>query len=613
MSAMNADHLASFMFPQFRLRRHSLMSSRPFDAKNKEEALARYTELSSSADPQDKLLALGGLVQFLNDVDSAFLPQCAEATDYLFLERLIRNGNSIKLYDAEVGDIKLHSELKEDPANLVQLGCAVLGVFAKVEGMKEKNELLDRIPALVSAFERFGNEAIRTDILESLQLLATVQKGADLILSPQCISTFIETIEKPTYHQSIYHLLAISLRHALPTTNSLPVLEVLSRIFGSTKDPVLITNLLSFFIAQFDTVAPPYSIHLPLYRVIKNLMLSKLDESTRTQTIILLSQILNHLGPTFLFSPPASEDKAKQMALITIRLASVGYQTQSETNTNQQRTIAELNILYITIAWLLSQVNDEDVSIGTERLSPDEILSIQSALSEAVNKVSLYLRSNYDQLLSTGQVVSRDVIDPVVRTSVKVIGAWLMEGSVETDELGVLEVLFALCLIGDIEMTTWAMRGIRGMILFTEEGETELMTHKEQFPKLLAEVVDNIGSNDEDVLVMVKEICIVFRILVQNQPLMMTQRSIRNFPEKMFGVFEVSVEEVRCAAQTEAVFLALEILLNLVEAEGEESGRELRDIIGKWIVRGKELLRVQRDEDAKEAVLALVSSLEEFV
>ena len=69
------------------------MSSTPFDAKTKEEALAKYTELSSSANPQDKLLALGGLVQFLNDVDPTFLLRCAQATDYIFLERLIRNGN----------------------------------------------------------------------------------------------------------------------------------------------------------------------------------------------------------------------------------------------------------------------------------------------------------------------------------------------------------------------------------------------------------------------------------------------------------------------------------------------------------------------------------------
>jgi hypothetical protein len=129
------------------------MSSTPFDAKNRDEALAKYKELSSSADPHSKLLALGGLVHFLADVDASFLQQCAEATDYLFLERLIRNGIFRSIPRTEERDIKLHSELKEDPGNLVQLGCAVLGVFAKVEGMKEKDEVLERIPALVLAFE----------------------------------------------------------------------------------------------------------------------------------------------------------------------------------------------------------------------------------------------------------------------------------------------------------------------------------------------------------------------------------------------------------------------------------------------------------------------------
>jgi len=301
------------------------------------------------------------------------------------------------------------------------------------------------------------------------------------------------------------------------------------------------------------------------------------------------------------------------MALITIRLASLGYQTRSDTDIDKQRIIAELNILYITIAWLLSQISETDIKIGNETLSPDEILSIQEALSAAVNKVSLFLRSSYDELLSSGQVVSKDVIDPVVRTSVKVVGAWFMEGSVENDELGLLEVLFALCLIGDVEMTTWAMRGIRGMILFTEEGETELMVHKERFPRLLDQVVEQIESRDQEVLLMIKEICIVFRVLVQNQPLLMTQRSVRNLPEKLLDGIKLSGEGVRCAVQTEASLLAMEILLNLVEREGEANVAKLKDLIRRWVVRGKELVKVQRGQDATDALLALVSSLEEFI
>jgi hypothetical protein len=411
----------------------------------------------------------------------------------------------------------------------------------------------------------------------------------------------------------MFQLFTLALQHASSTTNTAPALEVLAKIFAATKDPNLIYNLLSFFTTQYDTVEPPENLRIPLYRGVKNLMLSKLDENTRTQALILLSQILIHLGPTFLFFPSPSEDRAKQLALITIRLASVYYQTQSETTTDERRTIASLNILYITIAWLLSQsTGDTDIKIGAETLSPDEILSIQESLSAAVSKASLFLRTRHDQLLSSGKAVSRDVIDPVVRTSVKVVGAWLMEGSIENDELGLLEVFFALCLIGDVEMTTWAMRGIRGMIMFTEDGETELMTHKDQFPKLLNEIVRTLSSSEDEVLNMVKEICIVFRILVQNQPLMMTQRSVQNLPARLLDAFEVSGEEVKCAAQTEASLLALEILYNLAEdADSLETG-SLRSLIVKWLPRGRDLVCKQRGEDAKEALIELLSSLEAF-
>jgi hypothetical protein len=67
----------------------------PFNAQSREEALQQYTQLSSSPNPNDKLLALGGLTQFISEADESYLCQCAKVTDYEFLDRLIRNGTYI--------------------------------------------------------------------------------------------------------------------------------------------------------------------------------------------------------------------------------------------------------------------------------------------------------------------------------------------------------------------------------------------------------------------------------------------------------------------------------------------------------------------------------------
>jgi hypothetical protein len=70
------------------------MSTAPFDARTEEEALALYAQLSASHNPNDKFLALGGLVQFIPNADSSFLARCAAVTDYVFLDKMIRNGIS---------------------------------------------------------------------------------------------------------------------------------------------------------------------------------------------------------------------------------------------------------------------------------------------------------------------------------------------------------------------------------------------------------------------------------------------------------------------------------------------------------------------------------------
>src|SRR5437762_7452900 len=130
------------------------MSTTPFNAQTKEEALSQYAQLSLSPNPNDKLLALGGLIRFIQNADHSFLLRCAKATDYHFLDRLIRNGTTVVRDCADGLDVKLHDEGNGDAGQLSPLGCAVVGVFAKIEEMRGQNEVLDRITSLIYALEQ---------------------------------------------------------------------------------------------------------------------------------------------------------------------------------------------------------------------------------------------------------------------------------------------------------------------------------------------------------------------------------------------------------------------------------------------------------------------------
>lgn len=258
------------------------------------------------------------------------------------------------------------------------------------------------------------------------------------------------------------------------------------------------------------------------------------------------------------------------------------------------------------------------MEIAGERVTPDEILKIQEWLSAAAREVAGFLRVKYDDFRDSGRkVVEGDGDgDGVIRTAVKFVAGWLAEwggGSSEEEEesLGLLEVLLLLCSTRDVEIITWAMRGVKGMILYTESGEDELLTNKEQLWGLLDLVIEHLSkpTTTEEVMIMVREVCNVFRIMVDSQPLMISEKPIRSFPEKAYASFTPEkVEQARWEVQTKVSLLALEILLKIWESGVID--RQLRDSMRKWSVRVRELIRTEGHGDTKDDLMYLASALE---
>ena len=605
------------------------MSGSSFNAHSEDEALAQYAQLSSSPNPNDKLLALGGLIQFIqHSVDQSFLLRCAEVTDYYFLDKMIRNGICFVLKKSYFIDLKTSEELAAERGHFSQLAITVFGVFAKLDEMKARPQVLDRIPALLEAFGtqyvllcRINadqrDEVEQSDIVDTLQVLGTVQNGANFVLTPLSISILLKHIEsEPKILHEIFQLLLTVLKNASPTISPLALLEDLAHLFSITKSLTQIQELTTFFIVYFTTNSPAKSLYAPLYNGIKSLTLSKLDDATRAKTTILLSLLLNRIGPSFLFTPPPCSESAKQMAGITIHLTSAGVQTSinraSLTPMEIRLLIAELDILYVTTAWLLSSDEDEPPKIGNEKLNADEILRIQESISAAIRQTSLFLRGKYDNM-KAGQGTF-DASDPVVASAVKLVGEWIGEGGTSQDEeaLGLVEVFLALCSTLDTEIVTWSMSGLKGIVLYSDDGLGELMAHKDQLIPLLSLVLEHLeGKISDEAMLMVQELCNVFRILLGSQPLLLTEQTVKSFPLEVYNRLSVTVvDKITWAVRTEAAIFSLEILLKMGEEQSFDP--QFRELLRKWAIKVRELIRLQNREDTLEDLQYLAAALEKL-
>ena len=108
-------------------------------------------------------------------------------------------------------------------------------------------------------------------------------------------------------------------------------------------------------------------------------------------------------------------------------------------------------------------------------------------------------------------------------------------------------------------------------------------------------------------MMMIREICSVFRIMVDSQSLLITERTITSFPAELYGYLTTDrVDEPTWDARTEAALLALEILLKMAE----QGGNCDRLLIQKWLVKVKLLIRMQKRGETREDLEFLASSLE---
>jgi Neurochondrin len=553
--------------------------------QSKEEAFSRYAELFRSPDPNSKLLALGEFVfRVAKRSGKDDLLRCALATDFVFLDRMLRNG--IHLSREVDKDIKLHKDLNgSELKDLQAVAVSVLRVFAKLEEMIRRPEMYERIPALVlllkkEYFDRTEGTDFRDgksveEVLDTLLVLSTIPQAADLLLKPEVVSTLLEILPSASTsaQDCILKIFSSALQNASARIDSQSILKPIADLFATSKDLCLVSEIVPFLTQQFELVPPSPSLKAPLYQGLKCLALHKIEDETRVNVLILQGFLIIHLGFEFLFRH-TKDREAKIFALLSIRLASAGCQanlpllTPTTSRTDFRRLLAEMAIIQATTTWLLSQ-DDDTIEIGGTKLKPDEILQIQDWMVSAVRAISLFLRQRYDAVRMAGRPVTfEEQVDPIVRSAVKVVCGWYAEDAGD-EALGLFDVLLAVCITRDAELVAWAMSGIRGIIVHTDKGADELWTSKDVLLKLLDVLFGGCASPaSEGTMIMIREVALLFDTMVAIQPLCITEPAIRAFPGRVLEQCGVDVlDKNDWYAKSYVSLFAVTIVLKMEETE----------------------------------------------
>jgi hypothetical protein len=265
-----------------------------------------------------------------------------------------------------------------------------------------------------------------------------------------------------------------------------------------------------------------------------------------------------------------------------------------------------MEILHATTNWLLW---NENLSIAGETLKPNEILQIQDSMVLAIRDISAFLREKYDIMRIEG-IISFEHVDAVVRTAIKTVGGWYAEDGGE-ESLGLLDVLVAVCATKDVELVTWAMRGIRGIIMHTDKGADELWSSKDGLLMLLDCVYDSVKSAKETT--MAREVCMVFQTLVDMQPLCLTELTIRSFPAKLLDSLSLeTTDTTHWYVKTDASHLAVQILLKMMNDGEAAEKRASQEMLKKYMSKMVQLLQSSARPKDSEEVSSLASALAEL-
>jgi hypothetical protein len=111
-------------------------------------------------------------------------------------------------------------------------------------------------------------------------------------------------------------------------------------------------------------------------------------------------------------------------------------------------------------------------------------------------------------------------------------------------------------------------------------------------------------------MLMIREVLSVFRIMVDSQPLLMTERSIKSLPAELYGCLSTDrMDDNTWSAIAEAAMLGMEILLKMGSELETCDVKQFKELLQKWVFKMKHLLRMEPQGNMRDELEFLAAEL----
>jgi hypothetical protein len=472
-------------------------------------------------------------------------------------------------------------------------------------------------PAALTEFSDPSSKRWDT-IVGVLQRVVEKSGPADILLSHESIAAVVALLPpqiKPLH--GLLDSLLFATRHATPGYDLEPILKPLVANLMTTSDKSMRSELLDFSVGLFREVMPPLSTQPDLYRKLRELAMSDLDEDTRTDVFCLQGSLIKKVGPDFLFNPPVCDVDSKKFALAFVHQigdvlpGDLGSLTPKTDDKTKRRVAAQIDIIGEATTFLLE--HNGDVTIAGEALTPAETVAVQSKISDTINLLATFLQLQYNThgTQDGNRPLLVDGVDDVVCAAVGAVAAWLVKGGFNGSNenyLKLFTVFFALCCHPTAhELMFSVIRGLRGIVEFTQTGVEEYMKWKDVWMIIFGDVLDITSFNElmpEPVAAMSAEMCATASVMIHKRPSLIKEDAVRKFPKALYErIGWKELREPSRHAKAAASILAVEILLKIAEEKGSKENKGLHR---KWRSRLIELVDLTRDENQKARLQSMI-------
>ncbi|GAB1606087.1 neurochondrin-like [Argonauta hians] len=391
--------------------------------------------LKKAGTDNEKLAALMMVTKLIkaDQCDLEIQKALFEAIGIKFLIRLLRSGEtpegcsgyvfkslSLTILSSFSGIL----QLQNDPQLLtcVPLICDVLKSCLNIEAIASQDE--DELTA-----EEF--KSMVNSCYDCLNAVCVTDKGRAALIQSQSISHLCSCYIHATYGNDhalglIQKVVTLNGAHTW-TKNRKSLKELLDyladKFYHSKEDEKFhyCDILANVFTSVSKDQLPPgeHSWQKDIPQAVMELIKSRLEQKQRESLLVLISVIVESLGPEFLL-PPNLPDAKPFLLAINLNSVEVGmiipFSPLGQVREKSNQLSAYFSLIENTIKFLVSSEEGPP-------FDPSQIVQLYSILSETLKCVLLFLQEMHKSLHSV------EATDPLLQACVRLVGVWMKEDS----------------------------------------------------------------------------------------------------------------------------------------------------------------------------------------